>query len=725
VTRVDRQRGGGGRWPSSSADGAARTGHRDTPDAVSNESKVGMAPASVASPTAGQDFEALKLNLARMQLRLVDAQRYVSRSLSTSSLSATRPELEEAVARALKRCLTATADAEVEAAALVDRVAGREGVAGLALLTDIFEAQVAGLRYELQGEPDQAPHETRLAGLLDRVARASLTHLAQADPAPDATRAMQSMLAANRALSPGDSATALYTLGSRYDKHFHPYTNEKGLPRLAQQLDVRGGAAVGVSGAILDIGALGADLVISLDSDPDVQDAMVAFTGVLLLVDQHCREQGWDDQRRCTEVQRRLRYPSKASERRQLIGELRSLGLPPELEQRLPALMEAMWRALVDAPDGIWSEADDAAPRIRHLTRLALEGRIVCLTGDLADPAVVDRVNTLLDLHASQAKVLHLSNALDYIPDIAGVCRNFQRLHRDDAASVSTSTWFLSPGWGRRGDAPPTAAEAMGSFDNPAALPASEWLKPGGLGDQLHQEAWQKKGHPEKLWQQTVSRVNCGVLDLNPHQAPEGFGEYQRQLDEICDRIFGDPGLAQQRLRAAIRGGSLAPGYEMALPPGGLDKIEVPTPTSFEELPRQAARFEARFWTPERKQRCLARLLEEAWSTDAQALPDLGAAADGCKDFAQLFYRAAALGRAHGLAELLLEEAGQEPLERTLDRARSLLHVELEPAEVEATVQHCGPGTDRQALAQALVSLVEPDPGAGTIRTRNYQISYP
>lgn len=441
---------------------------------------------TATSPDRAPMAALLKAELARLQVRLIDAQAYVQRGLAQAPLSNTSPELEEGVLSLLRDAARGITPEDRAIAALIDAAAGpRE----LSQLVSIFEAQVASLAPEA---PDPAAFSARATSILDRLAARALRTFSGA-AAPDHRAAFASMLAASDVLSCGFSAAAIYPANRDHYGAANSFTNESGFPKLTARIDAKGGAAVGVGGVMFDLGSLGSELIVCVDANPKIRDIIHTFTAILLAVDARATANGWDDDRRAREVLLRLSR-GKSDETR---AELEALGLPARVRDSLDDQLEA-FKAKLDGtsvefapvPHDLWCRGDRAAPRIAHLTRLALEGRIVALTADLADPHAVDRINALLAAHQTRAKIVHFSNTLDYVADIRGTVRAFGALDMRDDAMWTTCANLLRDAGARGGPAAQQLAGELGTLHDPAINRAKDWLGAGKKGERLHALAW-------------------------------------------------------------------------------------------------------------------------------------------------------------------------------------------------------------------------------------------
>ncbi len=590
---------------------------------------AGAAPAPV-----GGEYGALRLELSRRQLRLIDAQRYVRQALGTSPLLETDVALEEAASALMRGALGEEPLHDARLAAIVRHALARDE-SGLSKLIDVIESQRVGFRNEVErAGRDVAGFNRALDGILDQLAEQALRSLGQRAGSSDRAAAMRSILAAGRTLGCGFSTTALY-LSFHYDYDLaNGFTNEPGLPELVKKVDATGGAIVGVGGAIFDIGSTGSDLIVSVDASPLIADCIHVFTAILLAVDALVEKTGWDDERRAQEVQLRLTRGAHP----ETIAELERLGLPGRLRDALPSLLDALANKLAGKtqeanpiPQDLWCRSDRQGERVLHLTRLALEGRIVALTADLADPRISDRVNALLRAHGTVAKVVHFSNALDYIADIRGACRAFGglALHPDAVLTTAVGAQLRDPVEAAEPDGAGILAQ-LGSSHRPAQNPAARWLGEGKLGDLLHQVAWETTRHVRDLvtWSAKLLMVNGDA------PTPTSIEEYRALIDRMVAEAFADPARANEKLLMRLRNLGRLAAYALADDRPPLSGMDYRLPRSFAELAPIADQIDAEFWSkPGRKERFLTETLARH---GIEAKMDLTERAKSCRSYEDL-----------------------------------------------------------------------------------------
>ena len=438
-----------------------------------------------------QTLSQLELALARHQLSLVPAQAYVKQAIETTPRTRTDEKLELAVDELFRGQDTAAATK------LVERTFADGGAAGIAQALAIFDAQAVAWH-------GSSPVETE--ALLTAVANRALELLAEHPPKTDHAAALDSIVAANEALACGQSVYATYSAIGSGVTSADAFSNEPGFPKLCDTLDVRGGAVVGVSGALMELGARGADLVLSVDANPHIPGLMLLYTGVLLAADAQAQAEGLSPDEQAARVLEMLSRGPHA----ETTEALRSIGYPEsnlsDVDAQLGALKSALSGGSIRGwklPDTLWCRGPNATEHVRHLTKLALEGRIVSVSADLADEEVVSRVNRVLELHDLPAKVFHFSNALDYIPNVKGTFDNFGRVRRTDDARITTTAYFVRSAGERQKRADLTGQ--LGTLDEPAALDAGAWFS--GLGSELHDVLWSDASHRSGLVTGTFRRI--------------------------------------------------------------------------------------------------------------------------------------------------------------------------------------------------------------------------
>lgn len=558
----------------------ASTPEAASPAPVSSSSALETAPAPPSSPAA-----ALAARLASLQLRLVDARTYLSRAFDAAPLVATSSVVEEAAARSA-RAVAGGADPTRAAHDLVGEVLAQGGLTALAALPGALESHVRAVAADL-GQP------TFGASLLDAAARAALARLPQETRSGSVDRgaAMRSMIAAAATLDGQQTAGSVYVSAGdlTYGVAFDCWTNESGLGAALEGVAPRGGAAVGVSGALLDVAAATrADFVLSTDSNPEIKDFFLLAAAVLLVVDAKGDAEGWDASRRASEVRARLcpspqRFtatPDDGVPTRTIVAEVEALGWPPEARTRLPALVDA-----VRAGDGgNWTKSDEG---IAHLTGLACEGRIVATTTDLADPGLAGRLDAVLAAHGTTVSAFHVSNAFDYIVDAEVVLAGFRALpRRADALVTSSSEWVHSD---------------IGTFEAPRVAGAEEWLAPERAQALVARRFTTtpriqgSRSPAEATWKNAMGAVGGNDAPAMPGlELPTDLASFRDAAARYAEWFFGDDGRARARVvELATQGVSFLQG-----PAVTAMKTRTP-PHSLAEARRAAAELFQQVFTPD------------------------------------------------------------------------------------------------------------------------------
>ncbi len=325
----------------------------------------------------------------------------------------------------------------------------------------------------------------------------------------------------------GDSATALYPWDDVSYSQSHVFTNEAGLPRVNEQLNLKGGAAIGVGGAILDLGSVGADLVVSVDANPKIGRAVQLFTGMLLaLPEENPAEQLLDW----------LVNPDAA----QIASELKNVGVDTGLLKDLPEFLQMTCKKLganndlYPPPDSLWCRGPGADKKVKHLQGLARRGRIIAVRSDLADPRLAVNLKKLVSKAGVQTKLVHLSNALDYIPDIRGVCNVFSQVNLHPEAQLTTSASARFSAVKNLGSEATALVDELGKPGAPAVLDAHAWLDADGRGQQLHDAAWGTQQMRDVWWQSTCSNLKVEVDEAGP--APASLAEYRERVAQLALR---------------------------------------------------------------------------------------------------------------------------------------------------------------------------------------------
>lgn len=506
----------------------------------------------------------------------------------------------------------------------------------LSLALHVAEARIAGLSAEL---PDPAGRDA----LLDRGGRllADLGFVAlkaQLKVPADATASdlLNRMARAREVLELGKGA-ALYSLATvPLAGNYDPFTNEPGLDATLKKVTVRGGAAVGVSGSIFDVASrTKADLIVSVDANPDIASTISVFTAILLLVDERAQQKGWSDKKRAEEVFARLDAGRDPARTASLIRELESTPLPESVKLRLPAMIRRWDDKLTgkDAVQPLWCRGPDAPERIAHLSKLAREGRIFAITGDLADPRLPARVGSLVETFGAQVSSLNFSNIIDYVPSIDVLAQSWRTLpFQEDAVLISSASHQRQA---QRDN--PELAPMIGTFSAPAATPAVAWLEPGGVAERWAPLAWETFGFQTSIWAPTFEAV-AGIPFYFVRE--EKIPSNPAQLDELTNawmqRTYGTPEAAQRRMQAYFERQGWWPLYEALLGADALAERALPVAAGPGSLAAEAARFDRALWSDPADKVRVVRQLIAARGVDPDTFPGLDAWAQRCPGAADL-----------------------------------------------------------------------------------------
>ncbi|MBI5509429.1 MAG: hypothetical protein HY903_11820 [Deltaproteobacteria bacterium] len=549
----------------------------------------------------------LDQRLASAQLRLVDAQVYLSHSLTTAPLVEASPAAEQGAAKVMV-ALAGGATPSVEK--LVDTVFVAGDERALSLLSP---ALFAHRRAALEDLPPGAPRDRFLAAsdaFIETTCAAILAKLAPSRAAPDRARAMASMLAASQTLD-GERMPETYIGEVLYN-----YTNEPGLPRTLAALEKNRGAAIGVSGALLDVAAAReAGLVVLTDVVPALKDWYLLTVATLLLVDEKAAAQGLDDVRRMHEV-RALLHPAAArgeatdAERAAsgqaqraaadtVAGYLRGLGVAEETIGQLRRAHEKGFEN-GEPPSGCWLTDPKA---VAHLTRLALEGRIVATTTDLADRALAPRLTALFAAHGTTIGTVHLSNALEYTAAKRTAVESMAGLpHAPNAIIVTSADYGFDA--------------LLGTFDQPKAQPLKDMLGDSGVAATVEKVWFEANGR--NLWSTAALELTGKLPDLNA-EFPKTFAAFEAARDAMARDLFTQPAkVAEVQLALLRRHESWHLAKEIA-PEAELEKCLPSVATTLKEFRSAPSRFEAAFWTHDRR-RALVREKATSGGVDPDVL---------------------------------------------------------------------------------------------------------
>ncbi len=561
-------------------------------------------------------YSLLRLELAQRQLTLHKASQNVRKGLATTPTISTKPEFEGAAREFWGDVHQGDLDGAQNS---ITPFLKTLPIAELPKFLDVLQAQRSAALTEVFG--DELKHLAWTSETaLDNLSKSLLQTLPATEKPTNHREAMQTMVQQSDVLDLGFSPTAVYPAVNVEYEDTNSFTNEPGLPELVCRVEAEGGAAVGVGGALFDIASMGSSFIVSIDANPKVKDTIQLFTAILLAVDQKCQAHGLDDDQRAAEVLGFL----EGGYTKERQSQLQDVGLPVQLTAQLPAMLAAIKSKLagesteaLPIPQDLWCRGASAPQRIAHLTSLALEGRIVAMTGDLADERISDRVNGLLRAHDTETKVVHFSNALDYVPDIKGACEVFGQLDLMPGAEFTTST-----GWRFRdpiNTAKPdgySILSLLGTTQKPANNSAEKWLKPGGLGSMLHGAMWETSACVRNLveWTADVCGVDANAFSDRSVYSVQTYKETAKAMET---EAFKSPERVKGFVLSRLKDRGRYKIYARAAP-GLVEKMLEPLPRSFAEIDAVIDRIDAEFWDhPQRKIHTVQFMLR-----DTTAIPD-------------------------------------------------------------------------------------------------------
>ncbi|MFO0726394.1 MAG: hypothetical protein U1E65_21590 [Myxococcota bacterium] len=576
----------------------------------------------------GAQQEAL---LEQLGLKREEATDNLRRALAAPETRPTDPALEAKLGALVRGLLKRPAPS---AQALGEAFAGLSA-ADLSLALHIGEARIAGLAAELEGPARKSFLERggRLLADLEFVAlKAQLTLPGQASP----TDLLNRMTRAREVLELGKGA-ALYSLATPpLAANYDPFTNEPGLDATLRKVTVKGGAAVGVSGSIFDVASrTKADLIVSVDANPDVASTIAVFTAILLLVDQRAKDKGWSDKKRAEEVFARLDAGRDPARTTALLRELESVPLSEEVRLRLPAMLHRWDDKLIgkDAVQQLWCRGPDSVERVAHLSKLAREGRIFAITGDLSDPRVPARVGALAELFGTQVSSLNFSNIIDYVPSIDVLAQSWRTLpFQKDAVLICSASHQREA---LRDN--PELAPKIGTFSAPAATSAEAWLGPGGVAEQWAPLAWKTFGFQTSIWSPAVQAISgLPFYFVREGPIPRDPQELEALTNTWIQRSFGTPEAAQRRMHSYFEWQGWLPLYEAAVGADAFAARSLPVAAGPGSLAAEAERFDRTMWSnPDDKVKAVRQVISGR-GVDPDSIPGLDAWARRCPGAADL-----------------------------------------------------------------------------------------
>lgn len=521
---------------------APGAGHEQRPDLPA--APKAARPFRPTSPPT--DARALDAALRSLGVSQSQARAHIASALAHGPVLETFPALEDSCARA---AAALKAGSPLEPKTLVAAAQSAGGLAGVTALLPALRAHL------------------NAAGV-DVVASLSACEAVRAEAigAVVATAPASTPEIVGRAALLGELASRGAWMGNSYSANFM-FSNERGLPETAEELTLRGGAAVGVSGGLLDLAcATRADAVVLVDVDPGVVGFVIGLNALLLALDD-------------------ARPPLSGADRAQMLSTiLRKDADPlPLLAQAgvpLPRLAGAM-SALehpTPPPSTSWL-GKDGASNIEHLTKLARAGRLLAVEADWADPALGPRVASILAGLETPVGVVNFSNMLDYTKDDPAVHANLRQLPaRDDSALVMNSFYRDHPGTG--------PFPKIGNFDKPVASSLAGWTTGTGF-DELARY-----------------RRTSEFRGTTPLTTDEERAAYRAEGEKKHLEFASSPQAVFQALRSmAARLGLEGRWQSAGTPPEHIEQLlreAVGRVTSPADVKDAVLSVDARFWNPEK-----------------------------------------------------------------------------------------------------------------------------
>lgn len=583
-------------------------------------------------PAARAEAQGAKQGVLLEQLGLSRAQALdnLRRALSAPETQVTDPAMEAKVGALVRGLLEGPPPS---ATALSEAFAGATA-AELSLALPLTEARIVGLSAELEGPAKQSLLERggRLLTDLEFVAlKAQLTLPAGATASDLLTR----MARAREVLELG-KGVAIYALANPpLSANYDPFTNEPGLDATLQKLTIKGGAAVGVSGSIFDVASrTKADLIVSVDANPDIADTIAVYTAILLAVDDLAKAHGWTDQRRAEEVFARLDAGHDPARSAALIRELDATPLPASVKLRLPAMLRQWHQRLAGTEvPALWCRGPDCVERVAHLSKLAREGRIFTITGDLADPRLPARVSSLVETLGSRVSSLNFSNIIDYVPSIDVLARAWRTLPFGKDAVLISSANHQNEALREH----PELAAKIGTFKAPAASSARAWLGPRGVAERWAPLAWKTFGFQTSIWSPAFEAVSgIPFYFVREERGPRNPKELEALIGDWVGRSFGTPEAAQRRMQSYFERQGWWPLYEALLGADALAERSLPVVAGPGALAAAAERFDRTLWSDPADKVRVVRQLITARGVEPDAIPGLDSWAQRCPGAADL-----------------------------------------------------------------------------------------
>lgn len=520
-----------------------------TPAAVgaSTFEPAAQTPSRLAKPAPATSTAALQA----LGLTQAQAQRFAAQNLTSAPVITTFSAVEDAAVDAARALRTAGVDTTALATGLVQGALAAHGPRGVVALQAALSARISD------------------APFLREVRLASLTAVAARVPSSPA-EAIDKMWVVRDLADSGR-----YQLNSfSYDFFF---TNEEGLGRAVADLKQTGGAAIGASGGTLDVATrMGADAVVLVDVDPRV-GSFVAVVGTLLVALDQVRPD-LDDAGRAAAIAALL------DSRPQALALLAQAGCDGAA---LTSSLATLGRGSKTSGTEIWLNTPDAPARVAALSTMARQGRLLAVASDWADPRLGDTLNAVLRGLDMPVAAVNMSNLLDYTFDDGAIEETWRQLPWH-AEAVVVANSFYPPEQNDFGRGP---GEVLGSFRLPKVATVTTWLDDGfkRVAD------FKKPG--------TGFGGNVKPVDIDAYRTKG-----------IADRMaaLATPADARAQVANALKSYGLLDPMVAVFPDGEVALIaSLPVPRTFDEIAAVARRAEAAFWTPNRREAHLDKVLKQ------------------------------------------------------------------------------------------------------------------
>jgi hypothetical protein len=497
--------------------------------AVEPQAEATLPPLPKATPPAKKSVavDALKA----LGINEKHARENIALALARAPVVTTSAPLEDACAR--------FAAGEIDAAALAD-IAIKDGTERVLLpaLRDYAPEKLEGVRQALVSALLRRAPTTTTAS----VERAALT---------------AELLSLDRWTNNSFSANFLFT-------------NEPGLPAAAKGMTASGGAAIGVSGGLLDIAcATRSDAVVIVDVDPSVVGFIVGLNAILLALD--------DVEPKLSGDERVARIRAVIAHEEPLLPLLARSGVPVDRLATAQAAFRSI-RPKQPLPRDTWLDGHDAAQNVMHLTKLARGGRLLGIRADWADPLLGERLKKVLDELGVSVGAVNFSNMLDYTVDDTTLKKNLSALPQQGDAQVMMNSFY-------RRSSGVEPFPFIGTFAAPVASALTGWTDGRGFDDLRRYKSGEGEyrgtrpleGGEAALEELRQKGAEARARLFSPERRSETLKNYLHDLGRLASMLFLDKAAWEEALARVA-----------------------PDVTSQDALAPAAARVEALFWTEAR-----------------------------------------------------------------------------------------------------------------------------